>query len=348
MVIQLLDKYLQNQGYIACKTEYPQIKEYCKEENSCVNILQLVDLKKDCELTNEQFIAQKSKISEAINKDVHILSLVFYENYSDALACVWDEYMCWLIDRQNLTFADNSDRVEDFYGLKEELGRWLIETKALIQSGDVNAISRKLMSDQEREVYLEKQKKKPSPVSVSLVVINVIIYCTYFIIGEPFITSGQMNFELVSQGQIYRLVTAMFLHGGIQHIAGNMILLYFLGQIIENKTGSVKYGIIYLVSGIMGNVVSYLYEMVSGARYVSVGASGAVYGLIGALIYLVIRKTQGLNIDKKRLFLMVAYCIYSSFATEHIDFAAHLGGMLFGFIVTALLCPKGGKAEGES
>lgn len=346
MVVKLLDKHLQNQRYFVGKTKYPEITEYLKEESSCVNIIQIIDLKSDTELTYEQFLQQKKDLVEYIKKDVHVMSLFFYDNYEQAINFVTDEYMCWLIDKKTLVLDCNS-RVEDFYGLREDLSKWLIDTKNLLDSGDLNAISDKLMNQQEKEVYENKKKKKPSPVSVTLVVINTIIYLTYYVIGEAFIESGQMDSYLIAQGQIYRFVSAMFLHGGIQHLASNMILLYFMGEMVENKTGSVKYGIIYLVSGIMGNVVSYLYEIISGVRYVSVGASGAVYGIIGALIYLVIRKTEGLNIQMKRLILMVAYCVYSSFATAHVDFAAHLGGLVFGFIITALLCPRGGNARSE-
>lgn len=333
---------------MACKTKYPQITEYYKEENSCVNVLQVIDYKEGCEIDNNSFIEQNKLVAESVKTDVHIMTIVFYDNYAEALACVFDEYMCWLIDKKEIAFADNSDRVEDFYGLKSELNTWLSETKILLQSGDVNAISDKLMSQREKEEYDRKKSKKPSPVSVVLVVLNSLMFMSCFVIGEAFISSGQMNYELVSKGEVYRFLTAMFLHGGIQHLAGNMILLYFMGEMIENKIGSVKYAIIYFVSGIIGNVISYTYEMISGARYVSIGASGAVYGIIGALAYLVLIKTKGLNVDPRRLLIMLGLCVYSSFATPHVDFAAHIGGLAAGFIITALLCPKGGKAESES
>lgn len=343
MIVKLLEKYMQDRGYFIGRTKYPEITEYLKEENSCINIIQVVDCKEGSLISNDQFLQQNVSILSSMKKEVHIMNIVFYENLSDAISLVKDEYMCWLIDRQTFSIYDEDNRVEDFYGLRDELNRWLMETKTLLESGNLNAIREQLMNQQEKEVYEKKKLKKPSPVSVTLVIINTIIYLTYFVIGEPFIESGQMDSVLVSQGQIYRFLTAMFLHGGIQHLASNMILLYFMGEMVENKTGSVKYGIIYLISGLMGNVVSYTYELISGVQYVSVGASGAVYGIIGALIYLVLKKTEGLNIQINRLILMVAYCVYSSFATAHVDFAAHLGGLFFGFIITALLCPRGGK-----
>lgn len=348
MVVKLLDKYLQDQGYVACKTKCEQITEYCKEESNCTNILQVIDYKEDSQIDCATVEEQKNMALETANGDVHIMTLVFYDNLTNALSLMQDEYMCWFIDKKELILADNFNRVEDFYGLKAELSGWLSETKALLQSGDVTAISDRLMSRQEKEVYEKRKKKKPSPVSVILVVVNSIIYLACYVIGDAFIASGQMDYELVGSGEIYRFLTAMFLHGGIQHLAGNMILLYFMGEMIEHKTGSGKYAVIYLLSGIMGNVVSYMYEMLSGARYVSVGASGGVYGIIGAVAYLVLRKTKGLNVDPKRLLVMLGLCVYSSFATPHVDFAAHIGGLIAGFVITALLCPRGGKAESES
>jgi len=76
-------------------------------------------------------------------------------------------------------------------------------------------------------------------------------------VGEAFNEAGMMSSELIKDGQIYRFITAMFLHGGIEHLVSNMLLLYILGEVVENKLGSVRYASVYLLSGILGNVVSY-------------------------------------------------------------------------------------------
>lgn len=348
MVTKLLDKYLQDEGYVALKMPYPQLTEYVREEANSITILQVMDLNSEDMVSREQFLEIKDKTRNAPGKDVHVMNLVFYNDYETAVSIVKDEYMCWLIDRKSLVINNDEGRVEDFYGLKDELAAWLENTRILLEKKDMKALGDMLMTRQEREVQEKRRKKKPAPVTVVLVIINCLIYSTYFIVGEAFNESGLMNSELINEGQIYRFVTAMFLHGGIEHLISNMLLLYLLGEVVENKVGSVKYAIIYLVSGILGNVVSYSYVMLSDKAYVSLGASGAVYGIIGAMLYLVIKKTEGLNIPIKRMLFMIAYCIYSSFATAHVDYAAHMGGLIFGFIVTALLCPRGGKAKNES
>lgn len=349
MIVKLFEKYLQDHGYVMHRTQYPEITEYFKEESSSINILQVVEVKTDTSLDNAKFLEQKNQISVKMSgKDAHVMTLVFYDDYTNALSIAWDEYMCWFIDKKSFKIAPVEDRVEDFYGLKDELTGWLDEIRVLYESGDVNAISERLMNRQEKENYEKRKKKKPSPVSVTIVVITSIIYMTSVVIGEAFVASGQMDKTLITQGQYYRFFTAMFLHAGMEHLIGNMLLLYVMGEVVENRTGSVKYAFIYILSGIIGNVVSYVYRLGIPGEYVAIGASGAVYGIIGSMLYLVIRKTKGMNIPIKRMLIMVAYCIYSSFATAHVDYAAHIGGLLGGFIITALLCPKGGKAEGES
>ena len=349
MIIRLFEKHMQDMGYVVFPTGYPDIKEYVKDENSCVNILQVVDVKADTTLDNSQLVKQAEDLRSTVhNKDVHVMSLIFFEDIAKARTVSGDEYMCWLIDKQSYKLIIDEDRIEDFYGLKDILTSWLRETDELMRSGDMHAINEKLMTREEREVYEEKSRKKPAPVAVTLVIVNTLIFLTSVIIGNvaangdnPFIAAGRMDFDLVTNGDYYRFLSAVFLHAGAQHLISNMILLYFMGEMVENKTGSVRFAIIYILSGILGNVVSYSYELLSGARYSSVGASGAVYGIMGALLYLVLKKTKGLNIPIQRMILLLAYCIYSSFVTSYIDYAAHLGGLIFGFLTAFILCARG-------
>ena len=348
MIIRLFEKYMQDIGYEISLTEYPEIKEYIKDENSCVNILQVVDANSQSGLDHPMLKKQTLNICQTVHgKDVHVMNLIFFDNEDKARDIAGDEYMCWLIDKLNYQLVIPKDRVEDFYGLKGILENWLSETGYLLDSGDMHAINEKLMTNDEREAYLKKSSKKPAPVAVTLVIVNTLVFLTSVIIGNiaangenPFIASGRMEFDPVINGEYYRFISAMFLHSGVQHLISNMVLLYFMGEMVENKTGSVRFAIIYLVSGIMGNVVSFGYEWITYTRYTSVGASGAVYGIMGALLYLVIKKTEGLNIPIKRMILLVAYCLYSSFASSHIDYAAHIGGLVFGFIMAFIVCAK--------
>ena len=357
MVVRLFEKYMQDMGYDILPTSYPQIKEYIKEENGYANIIQVIELKNEPPFDHDGFIAFTKDVSSMIrDKDLHVMSLVFSEDCSIARNMVENEYMCWIIDSRELVFIDREcEEAEDFYGLRGILTGWLKETKALLDSQDMHAISDKLLNNEERESLKEKNSRKPSPVAVTLVVVNSLLFLTSVVIGNvasngtnPFVSAGQMDYNRLIEGEYYRFLTAAFLHSGIQHLIGNMILLYFMGEMVEHHIGSVKFSIVYLLSGILGNVVSYTYEALSGSRYVSIGASGAVYGIMGALLYLVLKKTHGINIPVKRMILVLAYCIYSSFATDHVDYAAHIGGLIGGFILTTLICELTKKRGGES
>lgn len=174
--------------------------------------------------------------------------------------------------------------------------------------------------------------RRIAPVTLTLVIINAVVFGLTVLLAPMPTVFGMMDYDLVSQGQWYRLFTAMFLHGGVEHILSNMVMLYAAGDLLEQRIGHVRFAFIYLLTGIAGNIVSYLYETVSGARYTAVGASGAVYGVMGVIICLALRKVRGFEIPKQRILLALVFSIYSSFAMPNIDYAAHIGGMVSGLL----------------
>ncbi|MCR5357204.1 MAG: rhomboid family intramembrane serine protease [Lachnospiraceae bacterium] len=189
--------------------------------------------------------------------------------------------------------------------------------------------------------------KTESPVTVVIVLLNAVIFFVTLTAGEALVSIGVMDYDLVLGGQFYRFVTAMFLHGSIDHLVGNMLLLFAMGEMVEKVCGSVKYAVIYFSAGILGNAASLFYEMISGARYSSLGASGAVYGILGALIVLALKRVSGINIVRQRIPLALIYCLYSSFIMPNIDFAAHIGGFIAGVILTSLLV-RGDNTDEET
>ena len=102
----------------------------------------------------------------------------------------------------------------------------------------------------------------------------------------------------------------------------------------------------YLASGVIGNLVSCLYEYFTGYYFISFGASGAVFGIMGMLVYMVIMKREAVRIPIMSMVFMIGYCIYSSFVGEHINGAAHLGGMLGGMILMFVLGLRRKSHEG--
>lgn len=345
MIVSLYYKQIQEEGYLVYRTQIDNIQYAVKKENGCWNVVRIIDCKKDFIFSNEQYEAQKEEIASVLQKtgenNIHIMTLVFFENIKNAFEMVGEDYMCWLIDKVSMEMTLNNNRVEDFYGLRERLEAFLGKCKTFFENGDIKAIDDLSHSDYEKKKIKKIKEKKPIPITILMLSANITVFLTYLVIGEPFIDSYCMNPVSISAGEYYRLFTAMFLHAGVDHIFSNMILLFFMGEIIESKIGSVRYSILYVLSGVLGNVASYIYSL-KVSPHTSIGASGAVFGLIGMFTIMAIIKYKGIEVPKKRLVLMLIFCIYSSF-DAYVDFVAHFGGLATGLLLGVIMLLIGGK-----
>ena len=181
-------------------------------------------------------------------------------------------------------------------------------------------------------------------VNVSIIIINVIIFIlTDFLSfpanGIPFIDKGSLSWDMViNHHQYYRIITSMFLHLGPSHIFNNMLVLLFIGSYIEQYLGRIWYLIIYFLSGIIAGCTSIVYNMMQYNYTESVGASGAVFGIIGALLcILAVRHHQSHDLDFRRVLFMAFIILYGGFTSQGIDNAAHIGGFAGGIAVTLVI-----------
>lgn len=182
-------------------------------------------------------------------------------------------------------------------------------------------------------------------VTIVLLVINVLVYlyCIYaekivyneVTLAERIYDIGSMNTEhVMSNGEYYRLITSMFMHGGISHIISNMIFLAALGEMLERAIGHARFALLYILSGIGGGIFSMINVVLSQDFYTAIGASGAIFGLIGAMLVLVVINDghyEGISI--KRMIFAIVYMVYSGMQSEGIDNAAHFGGLVFGVLI---------------
>lgn len=195
--------------------------------------------------------------------------------------------------------------------------------------------------------------KKRSTCTIVLIVVNVAVFVILSLLGrtedgEFMLGHGAMYVPYVLiDGQYYRLFTSLFLHFGITHLTNNMVMLALLGWNLETEVGSVKYLIIYLASGLGGNLLSSLIDIRIGEYAVSGGASGAIFGIIGALLYIAIRNHgQVGNVTGRGILFMIALSLYFGFTSSGVDNFAHIGGMVTGFLVSILLYRKRNRKAG--
>lgn len=177
-------------------------------------------------------------------------------------------------------------------------------------------------------------------VSGVLVGINVLVFLVCIFTGDALYRAGILwAYAVLENREFGRILWAMFLHSDIGHLFNNMVILFFLGAMIEKEVGHVRYGVLYFLSGIGGNLLSLLVKAVTGDMVGSIGASGAVFGLDGALLAMVLlsgRKME--NVTPGRVIFMVVYSLYTGFSGENIDNATHVGGLIVGFGAAAVMC----------
>lgn len=185
---------------------------------------------------------------------------------------------------------------------------------------------------------MEEEKGKLSYVTIIFVIFNIIAFIIYTILGEIVYNSGSLSVvDIIEKKEYYRILSCTFLHAGIEHILGNMLFLIILGDMLEKEIGHIAFGMIYLLSGIGGSIFSMLYEILTGQYYHTVGASGAVCGLIGAMLIVVVMHHGNFKqVSLPRIVLAICFLIYSGLKTDYVNNAAHIGGLFVGVI--SMIC----------
>ena len=183
--------------------------------------------------------------------------------------------------------------------------------------------------------------------TAALIAVNVILFFGLSFRGMTedagfMLAHGAMYVpDILDKGKYYELVTSMFLHFGFQHLMNNMVSLAVLGSQLEREVGKVRFLLIYFLSGLAGNALSAVFELRSGTFAVSAGASGAIFGIIGALFYIAVRNHGRVgDVSGRGIVFMVALSLYLGFTSTSVDNFAHVGGLIGGFILGVILYHK--------
>lgn len=170
-----------------------------------------------------------------------------------------------------------------------------------------------------------------------LIALNVMMFAVMIAAGsstdpEHLIRFGAKFNPLIIEGEWWRIISSMFLHSGFIHILMNMVALYYLGIIVERIYGSWRFMWIYLLAGIGGGLASFAFSV-----YVSVGASGAIFGLFGALLFFgLIHKKIFMQTMGRGILTVIGINIAIGLTIPQIDMSAHIGGLITGFLAAAI------------
>lgn len=242
----------------------------------------------------------------------------------------------WIADRDKKCVRVLGSQPDKIIDVREILDKALLQENG----GYSPAVEMDTLIKNEYDRRRGEVKSRTTVITFALIALNCFMLALTYLKGgigaENMLSMGAAYSEYVADGQYYRLFTAMFLHYGIIHLASNMLFLYIFGSSIERYYGKVKMLCIYLGSGIVGNILFCLFSQGAGA-----GASGAVFGLAGAVLARSIATKRA--VDGKDTYFMVMFVIISicsGFLDIEVANSAHVGGFLFGLVSGFLLNQK--------
>lgn len=196
---------------------------------------------------------------------------------------------------------------------------------------DINA-----KTEKNNRIYEATFKPKKIIVTYLLMALCVFMFFVSFLVGKGELDSytlyrmGAVSGFAIKSGQIWRLITGTFLHAGLIHLLVNIYSLCIIGMQLENFVGKKKFLAIYLISAISGSLMSSLFT-----TGISVGASGAIFGLLGSMLYFGYHYRLYLgNVLRAQIIPLILLNLFLGFTLPGIDNAAHIGGLIGGYLAT--------------
>ncbi|KFN02116.1 rhomboid family intramembrane serine protease [Bacillus clarus] len=177
------------------------------------------------------------------------------------------------------------------------------------------------------------------PIVFSLLCIQLIM----IILGEFLFSSTAAYNEYIAKGEWWRFITSLFIHVDLQHFLANSICLFILGSSIEKELGHFSFIIIFFISGISGNISSYI---IMPLDYIHAGASGGVFGLLGAQLFMLYSRYRSSKPKELAIFsTIILILLLFTFFNPSANPISHLTGLLIGGICTPFLTKKFDGAE---
>ena len=170
------------------------------------------------------------------------------------------------------------------------------------------------------------------PIVTTFLALNIVIYLLTVlpIVGQSILGAGLGVNYLVTDGEWWRLITPMFLHGGIMHILFNMFCLFVFGPELEKIMGKMRFVTLFMLAGILANVATYF---IQDPIYQHLGASGAIFGIFGAYGALVYYTKKSMPELRQIILPIIAISIVMTFVQPNINVTAHVTGLIVGFLI---------------
>ena len=344
-----LQLFLQEKGFKRIRQEgtegLPSRILWIREDEACLALVDIIPeakpgqpVKPPAQL-EEEMTDLVRKLTIRFNQRVERLTLMLCRDLpdKDQMLSTLDYPDIWWLDyKHGRVFLYEKQRT-DFLGMKGQLEELCLRWQA------EEAGRRRL-----------EWTRIMQPVTVSLVLINILVFLLMILAdrtgsGTFLLEHGAMTYDsILGKGEYYRLFTAMFIHFGADHLLQNMLILLLTGSRLERAVGRIPYLIIYLGAGLTASVTS-VFITLRGSGGIAAGASGAIFGVMGGMLALLLKdalsrqKKYSVEIGLTGIIFMIVCAASYGFMSTGIDNAAHIGGLVGGFVITWLVTIRQGR-----
>jgi rhomboid protease GluP len=371
MIEDRLQSSLINLGYRRIDSSVEGIYLYYITRENELIVVSVIHVINGTELTKEQYEHILKQINENFQKSypdrVRLLNLIITRNPDGAkhLCMEAQAAIHWLVDinRNRLIIYENQ-LAYDYLELRDLIEQLLVQeqmTQADIRqpedhksyySTDIEGDSNHGQNYYNATVASSANKIKLLTVVNTIIIgINIFVFLvmhfTNLLGGEERILAGGALswYNVFAKKEYYRILTSMFMHSDLSHLLNNMLVLLFVGDNLERALGKLRFAIIYFTTGIIAGVASISYNMWKDYAEISlknvvfsIGASGAIFGVVGAMLYIVIVNRGRLeDISTRQVILFIIFSLYGGISNARIDQAAHIGGFLAGILFAFII-----------
>ena len=329
MNVKQLEEMLLQAQFTLLRSNVKEINMYYRIYGRSIYIFHVCDFSMGMTIEPAQFqnITRQIewKFYDQGYQEINRLSLIITNDINWVKPIIEIDKSLWIVDAKKSKLIIFENQPSDFLSIR----------KALESLLDGNVVE-----------HHKKTWKYISFMNTILIAINILVFLITEWLGDT--TDGRFLAKvgamympyIIQKGEFYRIFTSMFLHFGISHLTGNMVTLLVLGDNLERAVGKWKYLILYIGSGLGASMTSVLFNWITGQmNVVAAGASGAVFGVIGALFYITLQNKGKLeNLTAPKMSVLILFVLYSGFTTSGTDNAAHIGGLFFGILIAIVLC----------
>lgn len=339
LVMKLIHYFIVSENYTPIIIKGIDDEVWLENKNNEYSIIRIVTRKiinkeqYDYDILKTKHIAKQLK-RKLLDFSMNVLSIYLDKNFYTNKIDNFDEKYISILIKDEDDFINNEYINKAYKNLKDKFV-YKEEGFELISKLTKEIEEKNIKEGQEREKYMKNNKPI---ITYILIFINIVMFVLMYMLGNgsentnTLIDFGANYILLTKAGEYYRLITSGFLHIGLIHLLLNMYSLYIVGTQVEYFYGKVKYIIIYLFSLIMGSLFT---VALSSVNTVSAGASGAIFGLLGSILYFGVKYRGYIgNSLVNQIVPVVVLNLIIGFTTPGIGNAAHIGGLVGGYLIS--------------